>query len=412
MRLTRHQLVEGLRLSLDVLRAHRMRSGLVILGVSVAVATLMGMVATLSGLSRKIQQDITGGEAVVLQVNKFDLVGGDRRTQMDRKDFTTEDARALERLAHVKAVSVGYQQNRPLRHRNQKARLIAIIGSTVHFTAINHLGVDRGRFFTTFETEHRSPVVVLGERPAEELFPGQNPIGQYMRVADQEYQVVGVFKPNESIFARLFGSLAQNFAVVPYTAYERDFKGRREPMYIQVIVDNKENLNTVRESVRSVLRVRRKVMPGQPDDFALNTADAALALIQKLTGPIGLGLVVMSSIGLMVGGIGVMVIMLVSVTERTYEIGIRKALGATRKEIVWQFLIEAATLTCVGGLVGIAGGLGLAFLIMKIGNFPFSLPVVYVLLSVVVSVGIGLVFGLYPANRAARLDPIEALRHE
>ena len=412
MNMTRFQLIESIRLGVDVLKAHRLRSGLVILGVAVAIATLMGMVATLSGLSAKIQKDITGGEAVVIQVSKFDFVGGDPGSQRDRKNLTSEDARALERLPYVKGVSIGYQQGRPLRHGNQKARLISVIGSTVHYTAINHLAVNRGRFFTAYETEHRRSVAVLGERPATELFPGEDPIGKYIRIADQEYQVVGVFGPNESIFARLFGSLAQNFVVVPYTAYERDFMFRRESMFLQVLVDSKAHLDAVKEAARSVLRIRRKVMPGMPDDFALNTAEAALQLVQKLTGPIGLGLVVMSSIGLMVGGIGVMVIMLVSVTERTREIGIRKALGATRREIVWQFLAEASFLTCIGGIIGVIGGLTLAFVITRLGNFPFSLPFFWVALSVVISVSIGLIFGLYPANRAARLDPIEALRQE
>jgi putative ABC transport system permease protein len=153
-------------------------------------------------------------------------------------------------------------------------------------------------------------------------------------------------------------------------------------------------------------------MPGLKDDFSMTTADAMLELVERITGPIGLALVVMASIGLMVGGIGVMVIMLVSVTERTHEIGLRKALGATRREIMLQFLVEATVLTCLGGIIGIIGGLGLAYAITQLGDLPFSLPIFWVLAAVVVSVGIGIVFGLYPANRAASLDPVEALRFE
>ena len=183
-------------------------------------------------------------------------------------------------------------------------------------------------------------------------------------------------------------------------------------MFIQLIIDGKQHLESVREEVRSLLRARRKVRPGQPDDFYLSTSDAALEFIQRITGPIGLVLVIISSIGLMVGGIGVMVIMLVSVTERTREIGIRKALGATRKEIIWQFLIEATALTSIGGIVGILAGLLLALAITSIGGFPFTLPWHWVLVAVVVSAGIGILFGIFPANRAAKLDPVDALRYE
>lgn len=407
------RLVEGLRIALGVIREHRLRSALVILGVAVAVTTLMGMVATLSGLSQKIEQDVVGGDTVVLQVSKFDFFSGEQAQEIRRrKDLTEEDARALARLPYVEGVNVFYQQNRPLRHRDRKARIIAIMGATTLFPQINNMAVVNGRFFTAFEQEHRRKVCVMGYKPAEDLFPGEDPVGKFLRVGNKEYRVVGVFEKDESVFAKLFGGLRENFIVVPYTAYERDFKFRREFMFIQLVINGKDRLEAVREDVRSVLRARRKVMPGQPDDFYLSTADAALEFIQRITGPVGLGLVVISSIGLMVGGIGVMVIMLVSVTERTHEIGLRKALGATRREVMWQFLIEGAVLTSIGGLFGILGGLGLALLIARLAGFPFSLPVVWVVTAVAVSAGTGIFFGLYPANRAAKLDPVEALRHE
>ena len=406
------KLIESVKLALNVVWTHRLRSILVMLGVAMAVTTLMGMVSILSGLSNRITQEITGGETVILQISKFDLAGGNRREQSGRKDFTTEDARALGQLPHVNGVDIFYQQGQPLRHRNHKARLMTVMGSSTLFPAFNKIAVDQGRFFSPFEVDHRRSVAVLGAQPARELFPGEDPIGQHLRISNQEYQIVGVFAENESIFARMFGSLAQNFVVVPHTAYRRDFKGRREPMFLRLIIDRQDNLDQVRDDARALLRARRKVMPGLKDDFSMTTADAMLELVERITGPIGLVLVIMASIGLMVGGIGVMVIMLVAVTERTHEIGLRKALGATRREIMLQFLVEAAVLTCLGGIIGIIGGLGLAYAITQLGDLPFSLPIFWVLAAVVVSVGIGIVFGLYPANRAASLDPVEAWRFE
>lgn len=403
---------ESVRLALDVIWSHRLRSGLVMLGVAVAVTTLMGMVSILSGLSNRITQEITGGETVIMQISKFDFVGGNRKDMANRKDFTTEDARALSELPHVTGVDIFYQQGQPLRHKNRKARLMTVMGSTTLFPEITKIVVDQGRFFTPFELDHRRSVAVLGAEPARDLFPGEDPIGQYIRISGKEYRIVGVFAENESVFARMFGSLAQNFVTIPHTAYRRDFKGLREPMFLRLIIDRQASVAQVEEDARALLRARRKVMPGLKDDFSMNTSDAMLELVQRITGPIGLVLITMASIGLMVGGIGVMVIMLVSVTERTHEIGLRKALGATRREIIRQFLIEASVLTCLGGLLGVLGGLSLAYAITQFGDLPFSLPIFWVLAAVIVSVGIGIVFGLYPASRAANLDPVDALRFE
>jgi putative ABC transport system permease protein len=220
--------------------------------------------------------------------------------------------------------------------------------------------------------------------------------------------VVGVFGKRKTIF----GGLADNFMVVPYTSFERDFLWWRQGPEFNIIVDSEEDLDETRENVRAMMRMRRKVPLSQPDDFALTTAEAQLEFTKKLTDKVALALVVLASIALMVGGIGVMVIMLVSVTERTAEIGIRKAIGATRGQITWQFLIEAATLSGIGGLVGILAGLALAIIPSSFIGFPYSMPVGWVLVAVFMSLSVGLFFGIFPARKAAKLDPIVALRQE
>lgn len=200
--------------------------------------------------------------------------------------------------------------------------------------------------------------------------------------------------------------------IIPYTAFERDFLFRRQGLEINVIVDDMAYVDEVTESMRALMRMRRKVPLGEPDDFAIISIDAVIEFTQNITEKVSLALVVLSSIALMVVGIGVMVIMLVSVTERTHEIGIRKAIGATRGQIVWQFLVEAATLSGIGGILGILVGISLALLIAKLVGFPFVLPLGWLIFSVVISAGIGLFFGIFPAQKAAKLDPIVALRYE
>ena len=231
---------------------------------------------------------------------------------------------------------------------------------------------------------------------------------QTVRLNGEEYQVVGVLGKRKTIF----GAFADNFIAVPYTSFERDFLWWKQGPDINIIVDSERHLDETRENVRATMRMRRKVPLNQPDDFAIVTAEAQLDFTKKVTDKVALALVVLASIALMVGGIGVMVIMLVSVTERTAEIGIRKAIGATRGQITWQFLIEAATLSGIGGLVGIFIGLGLAFIPSALIGFPYTMPIGWVMVAVIMSVSVGLFFGIFPARKAAKLDPIVALRHE
>ena len=410
-RLRLAHLVEGARLAFDALLAHRLRSSLVILGVAIAVATLMGMVAILSGLEAKIVLDVKGGDAPIFSIFRFDHVdGGDWRAMLHRPKLTAEDAEAL--LAHpdIDAVEVAYGEGdgRVLRQGKNLARLIFVRGSNLSFQKFAMVDLSDGRFFTEAEMRSARNVCVLAERTAREVFPYEDPVGRRVRIDDIEFEVVGVFGKYDS----LFGAIAENFAVIPYTTYERRFADREESPQINCFPASAESVEAAVEAAQAILRSRHHLLPAAPDDFSIMTSDAAMEFVGKITGPVALVLVLISSIGLMVGGIGVLIIMLVSVTERTSEIGLRKAVGASRREILWQFLLEAATLTSIGGVLGIAAGLGLAKGATRLIAFPFVLPVFWIAIAVAVSAGLGLVFGLYPANRAARLDPIASLRYE
>lgn len=409
-RITLGHLLEGVRLALSTLVEHRMRSGLVILGVSIAVATSMGMVSILSGLSEKIRTDIKGGDAPIFSVQRFSHLEEGDRDDAYRRKLTELDAEAIAALDEVGDIEVRYDQGegRSVEHGNKEARLIFVMGTNLAFQQIQKVDLASGRFFTEGELQAARPVCVLAEATAKDVFPGEDAVGKTVRISGGEWEVVGVFAKYDS----LFGGLFENFAVMPYTAYQRRLLSRWESMRFNVFPSRVDNLEEAVGAVRAVLRARHHLLPGEPDDFAITTADAALEFTEKITGPIGLVLVVISSIGLMVGGIGVLIIMLVSVTERTKEIGVRKAIGASRREILWQFLIEAGVLTTIGGAVGVAAGLGLARGVAQLLSFPFILPLGWIGIAVGVSAGIGLIFGLYPANRAARLDPIEALRYE
>lgn len=409
-RITFSHLVEGVRLALDTLIEHRMRSGLVILGVSIAVATSMGMVSILSGLSRKISDDIKGGDAPIFNVSRFSHIQEGDGDDGYRPKLTELDAAAIAALSEVGDLEIRYDQGdgHSVENGAKEARLIFTIGTNLAFQNIQKVDLAEGRFFTEGELQSARPVCVLAEATAKDVFPGGGAVGNTVRISGEEWEVVGVFAKYDS----LFGGLFENFAIVPYTSYERRFLSRWESMRFNVFPKTPAQLEDAIGATRAVLRARHHLVPGQADDFSIVTADAAVEFTEKITGPIGLVLVVISSIGLMVGGIGVLIIMLVSVTERTREIGVRKSLGASRREILWQFLIEAGVLTTIGGILGVAAGLVLANGAAQAMGFPFILPLGWIGIAVGVSAGIGLVFGLYPANRAAALDPIAALRYE
>jgi putative ABC transport system permease protein len=409
---TRHAglIGENVRIAIDVLRAHKLRSGLIVLGVAIGVASLMAMVSILLGLKDSITRDINSSEQTVLQVQKFDFfVGGFDESMLHRKEISEEAARALrEQSRTLQHIAFIVEPNGPpptLRYKDQKSRMVQIIGTQPSLLYIQSLEMEEGRMFTDEELFHSAKVVVLGHSPRRDLFPNMDPIGKKVRISNDDYTIIGTFAERKT----LFGSMGENFGMVPYTSFLATMGRGTYPQVIAAAVREGYTIDEAKEEIIRIMRVQRKLKANQNNDFAVVSSDAALEFITKITAPIAMILAAISSIALLVGGIGVMNMMLVSVTERTGEIGIRKAVGAQRRDILWQFLIEAGCLTGIGGVLGILTGLTVAFGVSRLTGLPFSLSPVYILLAVVFSVGIGMFFGLYPANRASKLQPISAI---
>ena len=408
-------LLENVALALDTLRTHKMRSGLVILGVAIGVTTLMAMVSILSGLATKIEEDIRSSDNVVVNLVKFDFLGGniDPDELQGRPDLTPADRDVIKNgIDSVRLVDYQQQASGVLylaHYRDRRTRPMGLAGTSTDFPRIYLIPLAAGRYFTEDELARNSRVCVLGKGALEDLFPNIDPVGKRIRMRGQSYEVVGAFQSRES----LFGAIADNFVLVPFTTYRKDFaRPRFDQFTIPMVPESGSTVDDVINDVRGVMRGRHKLRPAEEDDFALVPTDRIQGFVEDITRPVGLALTVIASIGLMVGGIGVMAIMLVSVTERTREIGIRKAIGATRLDVLGQFLTEAVVLTGMGGLIGTGAGLGIARLVTALTGFPSTVPVAWTITAVAVSVGVGLVFGMYPATRAARLDPVDAIRME
>jgi putative ABC transport system permease protein len=405
---------ENFRQALEVIRTHRMRSWLLIVGVAIGVTTVLAMVTVMSGLGKRVEEDIVSANRPYLFISRFDPMGGgqDRRDLLRRKQLTIGDMRFLEEnCVSCDRIDLNIDPQgrmRVLRYEGERTNLIQVVGATHNMGEMYSITIESGRFFTEFETDRSRRVIVLGYGPAKDLFPNRDPIGKWIKIANHQYEVVGTMASRKHIF----GSISDNYAVVPFTTYEKDLGYRFDDYQLAVTVKPEYELDEAVDEVYSLMRASRKLGPEEESDFYITTSEGFREMLASITRYIGLVLIVISSIGLMVGGIGVMNIMLISVTERTREVGIRMALGARRNDIMQQFLIEAATLTGTGGMIGIFLGLLAARGVSKLISFPYSVPFIWIIIAFVFSASIGLIFGLYPANRAARMDPIKALHYE
>jgi len=418
MRLTDSK--ESVKMALDTLRKNKLRSGLTILGISIGISTVILISSAINGLNTNIDQFVRTLGTNNLWVFRFDPWGHRLTTEeLNRKQLTYEDGIAMRSLPHVVAVdpAVTYQNfqlgigNVALKAGTHKVQNTIIYGDTSEVKATNEIDLLEGRMWTESEEEHNASVVVLGHDSAEDLFPDESPIGKDVQCGGDVFTVIGVFDKQPQPFGT-GRNTADNSAYFPLQAFHKIHPEIKD-FWITVKYDDPVNKALVMEEIRELLRVRRSVRIEKDDNFAIFGPDTLTRLWNQLTGGLFLFMVSVSSVGLMVGGVGVMNIMLVSVTERTREIGIRKAIGATKKNLLLQFTLEAITLCAVGGLFGImAGALFTLVLHFAVSFLHASLSLTWVLVAFIVSCAIGLIFGIYPAWKAANMDPIEALRYE
>ena len=426
--MNRGLIAEILRMALETLRANKLQSGLTVLGVVIGITSIVGVTSLIRGLDESLRASINelGPNTIIL--NKFSdlgLAAGEDISQLLRRpNLTVDDAKAIERLApSIQTVDIWLGARNEVQERifyqGRRTRPMTVIGATEEFANVNFVKVALGRFFTRGETDHRRRVVVLGDGVYQALFgeSGLDPIGKRVRVGALEFTVVGVLTKRPSPGG--FTGSVDNFIVVPQTTHQVVFdtsaRGRRRggsSAQIVVIPYPHVAREQAMREVEEIMRIRHGLKLDQPNDFEIVTRDAVLRLLDQISNAVFLVLVTISSIALMVGGIGVMAIMMISVTERTREIGVRKALGARRAEVLFQFLAEAVVVTSIGGLLGIVCGSGVALLVHYVTGFPVSLPWWSFAIGIGFSAGVGIFFGMVPAVRASRLDPIEALRYE
>jgi putative ABC transport system permease protein len=410
---------ESVRMALSTLRTNKLRSGLTILGIVIGVTTVITISSVISGLNNRVNDWVSSLGSNVFWVFHMPVIGVRPTTEMlARKKLNLDEVLALRTLPHVVAADGGYQHVGMFRvgavsvkYNGKKMAGTMLQGSTAEVAQVTDLTFLQGRMYTDQEDQRGSHVCILAHDAWEELFGDQNAIGKEVNIETGMYTVIGVLDKRKQPFGG-GKNQADNMVYFPLTTFH-NLHPEDKDMWVSVKYDDPQNKSLVEEEIRERLRIMRKVRVDKPDDFEIFGPDSLSKLWGQLTGGLVLFMIAVSSVGLMVGGVGVMNIMLVSVTERTREIGVRKAIGATKRTILTQFTTEAVTLCAVGGIIGILVGAVITYIVyfLPIG-LPATLSSTWVLIGFTVSCTIGLLFGIYPAWKAANLDPIEALRYE
>ncbi|MGH7509907.1 MAG: ABC transporter permease [Gemmatimonadales bacterium] len=409
------RMLEGAAIALDSIRANKVRAALTILGVAIGVTVVIAMASAITGINQSVTGILESAGPKTFFVQRY-FSGGlevsdgsDEMSPWRRMPWlTVEEAELIRRLPLVRDVNIGEYTSGPVSFEGVELKSVAMAGMSPSWNLVNGGDILAGRNFTPMEYAAAASVVVINDKLAESLFPGRDAVGKRIKIFGQPFQVVGL----HAEAASLFSNADEPRLALPHSAFTKVAEWWKGWLEIAVLPAETATVQDAQDQVTTALRTHRGLRPGQPDNFAIVTQDRVLATFNNITAAFFVVMIALSSVGLMVGGVGVVAIMMISVTERTREIGVRKALGATRREIMFQFLVEAATLTLVGCMAGMALGAIIAWAVRSFTPIPATIPLLSVVAAVVVSSLTGVLFGLYPASKASRLDPVEALRYE
>lgn len=418
--MTLAQARENFFAAMETLRSSKVRSALTVLGIVIGVSSVISMAAIIQGLNKFVQDKVESLGSRTYFLTRFppgmdpahmpERIRTRRYIEYNYADFIRQAAPDVQNVTTVGTRGFFFGDSNLITSGDHSVEKVIVRGAEPEYTeAIPLFTVGQGRFISAFDQEHARSVVVLGAAISESLFPGTDAVGKTVRINGGVYEVIGVFEHDQGLF---LGPGVDIFAIIPLSNFKKNYPAAKELVMLFTVPRN-VNIELAQGEVIQAMRRLRRVPPDKDNDFELSSPDFLSNLWNQLTGALVILTTVISSIGLLVGGIGVMNIMLISVTERTQEIGVRKAIGARRADIRLQFLLEAVVLTMVGGTIGILIGAGISTLVRTlVPSIPATLSYLWVSIGFVISVGVGLFFGYYPANVAANLEPIDCLRYE